>query len=133
MHVRTADPRRLLAVLAAVLVLPAVVFLGSAIGRSLQPVTNQPARTLDAIVAWFLSLGQLGLVAVGLLPLLGIAAGAAAVGLWLRRDAALAADLGTLGAAAVVVLRRPSFVLAALAVLLGLVCALVVGVHALAG
>lgn len=49
----TKTGRLSIAILAATLATPAALFFFAAIGRSLQPTTHEPSRTLDALVTWF--------------------------------------------------------------------------------
>jgi hypothetical protein len=74
-------------ILAAALATPAALFFFAAIGRSLQPTSHEPSRTLDALVNWFLGLG--GQWLLGLLVLLPLVAFAAAAALLWRAWATL--------------------------------------------
>lgn len=123
-----------LAVVAVACVVPAAVFFGAAVGRSLQPVEREPARTLQAIVDWFAALGDPALLALLVaLPAVGTLLGIGLVVASLREDVALRSDLLALGAAVAVVLRRPAFVLGLLTVACGIAFFAVMAVHAIAG
>lgn len=134
MQPNVASRRLPLAVVAVACVVPAAIFFAAVIGRSLQPIEHEPARTLDAIVAWFSSLGDPGvLVLLMALPAIGMVLGAGLVVSALREDVALPQDLVALGTAAITVLRRPAFILGLVTVLFGLGFFAVMAVHAIAG
>jgi hypothetical protein len=134
MTTRAIEVRRLAALGAVLLVAPAALFLASAIGRSLQPVAHEPARTLEAVVEAFLALPPT--LAVALLvaaPFVAIGLAAFALSWTLRVDGRLRADLRSAGLALVPILRRPTFVVSAV-VLTGSFAILVFfAVHAIAG
>lgn len=129
-----ADARRLpLVALACLLVAPAAFFFLAALGRTLQPVNHEPARTLDAVVTWFGSLPgpELGVVLL-VLPVVGLG-----LAVWQLRaawaDSAARADLVGLGEAVGRVFRRPALLLSLLVIgFVGLYLS-ALAVHAVAG
>ncbi len=130
----TRSSRFSVAVLAALLAAPAALFFLAAIGRTLQPTTHEPARTLDVLVNWFLGLGGLGLlVLLVVLPFVGAVIAAALLWRTWRADPALRSDLAVLGRAVLPFLRRPAVFLAALVVVFGAAYFAALFVHALAG
>jgi hypothetical protein len=124
----------LMALLTLTLVAPAAVFFFSAVGRSMQPVAHEPARTLSAIVTWFGGLPEVVIliVLVGL-PLTGL--GLAAGVLWRTwtSDEVTRADLAALAGAVARVARRPAIVVNVLVVVFGVLYFAAVTVHAVAG
>jgi hypothetical protein len=130
-----SGPRRLsFAALAMLLVAPAAAFFLSAIGRSLQPTTHEPARTLDAIVTWFEALPNVALVvALVVLPVIGLLLGVGFLWRMWTSDAGLRADASSLAAAVSRIARRPAIVITGLVVAFGVLYFLALTVHAVAG
>ena len=130
----STDARRLPSVaLACLLVAPAAIFFLAAVGRSFQPVTHEPARTLDAVVTWFAGLpsAELGLMLL-LLPAIGLAL--AIRQLWLASgDESVRADLRSLAEASGRFVRRPALVASILVLVFGGLYFLAIAVHAVAG
>ncbi len=122
------------AIAALVLVTPAALFFLATIGRSLQPTTHEPSRTLDAVVTWFGSLGPGA--AVGLLlvmPTLGVLV--AAVLLWTtwQRDLSLRGDVRDLGRALGAFVHRPAFVVVVLVLAFAALFFAAIAIHAVVG
>jgi hypothetical protein len=126
--------RRWAAILSAALAAPAALFFFAAIGRTLQPIDHEPARTLNAVVAWFLGAGGLKLLVL-LLVLPSIALLLAATALWRtwQTDQSLRSDLVAFGRAAIPLLRRPWLLLAALVAGFGAFYLIATFVHAMTG
>ncbi len=117
-----------------VLVAPAAVFFLAAVGRSLQPTTHEPSRTLDAVVTWFGSLDAGA--AVGLLlvmPTVGVLVAAGLLWTTWQRDRSLQGDLRDLGRALAAFVRRPAFVVAVLVLAFAAVFFAAITVHAVTG
>ncbi len=129
------DLRRLpVAALAAILAAPAAMFFLSAIGRSLQPVPHEPARTLDALVTWFVDLAAPWLVVL-LIVMPAVAVAIALAVLWraLASDPGARADLVALGRSVQAVIRRPTLIVTALVVAFGALYFGAITIHAIAG
>lgn len=122
--------QRVAAGLALVLVTPGALFFVAMVGRSLQPVAHEPARTLNVIVLAFLGLP--GPVAIGLIAVAPLAAIALAVWQTGATDPEVAGDLGRL-AAAIPVLRRPTLLVATAVLVLGAAMLAALLVHAIVG
>jgi hypothetical protein len=120
------------AVAAALLVLPALVFLMSAAVRQLQPVQYEPARTADAIFGWFTGLHDGGAI-LWAAPALALALGLVVLWRRLTSDTELRRDVVVLGAVLVRLVRRPVLVAGAFSVLASLVVLTFYVVHAIAG
>lgn len=131
----STDARRLgVAGLSAVLVAPAATFFFAAIGRSLQPITHEPARTLDAIVTWFGALPGAALLALlVVLPFIGLVLAAAILWKTWSGDAAIRADVAAFARDGAKLVRRPAFVLSILVFALGALYFAAMAVHAIAG
>lgn len=120
------------AFLAALLVLPSLVFFASALVRGMQPVAYEPARTAAGVVAWFESLQAGGAILV-LGPILALALGLGALWRRLSADAEILADLRLFGEVAVRLLRRPALVAGVFAVGASSAVLAIVIDHAIAG
>ena len=131
----STDARQLrFAALAAILVAPAAIFFFAAIGRSLQPVTHEPARTLEAIVTWFGALPGASLLALlVMLPCIGLILAASMVRKTWSSDEGTRADVAAFVRAGMRVVRRPAFVLSILVLAFGALYFAAVAVHAIAG
>ncbi len=129
------ERRRLgLALLAVACVVPGTLFFMAAVGRLLQPVEHQPARTLEAIFEAYVGLpaGILAaLVVVG--PLVALVLGLYLVTAEWRTDPTLRQDAGVLATAAVRLVRRPAFAVGAAVSLVAGLVTIVLMVHAIAG
>ena len=120
--------------LALVMAAPAAVFFVSAIGRSLQPTVHQPARTLEAIVAWFGALpGVVSVAVLVVLPFIGLVLAACLLWNTWTTEEGTRADALALAQAATRIVRRFPFLLAALVVVFGVLYFAAVVVHAIAG
>ncbi len=120
------------AFVAALLVMPSLVFLAAALARNAQPVQYQPARAAAAVFDWFVANPAiLPLIALGPVVALPLAL----VVLWrrIRGDAELKADLRELAAVSVRLLRRPAVVLGAFAVVASFAVLVVAADHLIAG
>lgn len=134
MTTRAIDARRLAALGAVLLVAPAALFLASAVGRSLQPVAHEPARTLGSIVEAFLSLPPtLGVALLVVAPFAAFGLAAFALLRTFRVDVGLRADLRSAGLALVPILRRPTFVVSAVVLAASGAVLVFFAVHAIAG
>jgi hypothetical protein len=124
----------LCAALAVVALLPAAVFLASAIGRSLQPTVHEPSRTLNSIVEAALALPPtVTFVLFGVLPPVAIVLAGWAVRDAVRRDAAARDDLESLAHAALRALRHPTLLASAAVALVGVGVVAILVVHAIVG
>ncbi len=105
------------ALLALAAVIPASIVIAAAIVASLQPDAYEPSRTAHQVVGWIGTLPPPA-VAILLLGAPGVALAVGAAVLWrrIRTDEALRADLALLGAVSVRLVRRPTVVVAAVAV-----------------
>lgn len=131
---RMMDGRRVSTLAAAVLVAPAALFFVAAIGRQLQPVQHEPARTLDAIVNAFAALPPtVGVVLVIVAPALALLLAAVVIARTIQTDLTLRADLAVAGRALVPLLRRPTLLVAAAVVVGATAILLFLGVHAIVG
>jgi hypothetical protein len=120
------------ALVAALLVLPALILLSSAAIRLIQPTAYEPAQTANAIVNWF---GSLHAVWVALIigPLVALPLGIAAMWRRLSADADLRSDVRLFVGASGRLLRHPILVLGTFASL-GSLAVLVFAIdHAIAG
>ena len=126
--------RRLAAAVALLLVVPAATFLLSAVGRSLQPTSHEPARTLDAIVSWFGALpGFLPVVLLLVFPMVGFTLATAFVWQTWTTDRTVRADTLALIRAGGRFVRRLPLVIAVLVVLFSVLYFAAIVVHAVAG
>jgi hypothetical protein len=103
---------------AFVAVLPAVVFVTSAVVAALQPSAFEPSRTAHDVIDWMGA--QPGVIVAGLLlvaPAIALVVGSAVLWHGIRADMALRADLAALAAVLVRLGRRPTVVVAVVAVL----------------
>lgn len=102
---------------ALIAVLPAALFLGAAAVASMQPSAYEPSRTAHQFVDWMGA--QPGVVVMGLLvvaPAIALVLGGAVLWRRIRADEALRADFAQLGAVLVRLARRPTVVVATIAV-----------------
>jgi len=133
-HPRSYELRPLAAVAALVLVAPAALFFGAAIGRQLQPVEHQPARALNAIVEGYLALPPavgVGLVIVA--PAAALLLAAFVVWRTVATDPALAGDVDRLGVALAPILRRRTLLLSVIVCCGAAGILLFLAVHAVVG
>jgi hypothetical protein len=128
------DLRRLATFAAVLLVLPAAVFFAAAIGRSLQPVEHEPARTLEAIVEAFAAMPPaLGIALVVVAPLVALCLAAFVVARTFDADERLRGDLRAAGIALMPIVRRPTLVVAAVVLVGSLAILAFLALHAVAG
>ena len=131
---RAIDARRVAAVAAVMLVAPAVVFFTAAIGRSLQPVQHEPARTLEAIVEAFAALPPaIGFALVVVAPLAAFALSVLVLVRTVHSDERLAGDLRAAGLALELIVRRPTFVIAVVVLVASVAIVAFLAVHAIVG
>ncbi len=134
MTIRAIDTRRLAALGALALVLPAVVFFAAAIGRSLQPVQHEPARTLEAIFQAFVALPPaVGVALVALAPLVALGLALFALVRTFRSDERLRDDLRVAGHALAPIVARPTFVISVAVVVASAAILAFLAVHAIVG
>ncbi len=122
------------AVGSVLLVAPAVVFFGAAIGRLLQPPNREPAHLAGVVFDWFVSLPQYAAALVLLAaPSTALVLGGLVLWRSLADDDALREDVRTLGRVSIRILRRPAAWLSALVVLASAGILVIVGWHAIVG
>jgi hypothetical protein len=128
------DLRRPAAAIAVALIAPAGLFFLAVVGRSLQPIEHEPARTLNHIAQAFLGLPAVagGLVIV-VAPALALLLAAAVVWRTFVTDRALTADIARLARAMVPFLRRPTLLVALVVAVAALAMAVFLAVHAIVG
>jgi len=117
---------------AVLLVLPALILLGSAAVRGLQPPPYEPARTAGALFDWFASIGA-GQAILVIGPLLALVLGLLAVWRRLADDADLRSDVAIFVSTGGRLLRRPALVAGAVATLGSVAVLAFVLDHAIAG
>jgi hypothetical protein len=117
---------------ALLLVLPALLFLASAIVRHMQPDAYEPARHADQVFAWFDSLHAADLI-LWAGPIAALVLGLLAVVWRLRDDLALRADVLEFGQVGLRLLRRPALVAGIVAVCASLAVLIFMADHAIAG
>ncbi len=102
---------------ALIAVVPAAVFLAAAAVASMQPSAYEPSRTAHQFVDWMDA--QPGAIVAAFLlvaPAVAFVVGGAVLWRRIRADETLRADLAELGAVLVRLVRRPTVVVAAVAV-----------------
>ena len=117
---------------AVLLVLPALILLGSAAVRGLQPPPYEPARTAGALFDWFASIGA-GQAILVIGPLLALVLGLLAVWRRLADDADLRSDVAIFVSTGGRLLRRPALIAGAVATLGSVAVLVFVLDHAIAG
>ncbi len=134
MTTRAIDVRRIAALGALALVSPAVVFFAAALGRSLQPVQHEPARTLDGIFQAFAALPSAVAVAlVVVAPLVALGLALFALVRTFRSDDRLREDLRVAGRALVPIAGRPIFVISVVVFVASAAILAFLAVHAIVG
>ncbi len=120
------------ALVAALLILPALILLSSAAMRQMQPAAYEPAHTANAIVTWF---GSLHVVRAALIvgPLVALPLAVAAMWRRLSADAGLRSDVLLFVGASGRLMRHPILVLGTFASLGSLAVLLFAIDHAIAG
>ena len=133
-HRIPADLRRETAAVALGLVVPAGLFFLSVVGRALQPIDHEPARTLNQIAQAFLDLpAAVGVLVIVLAPAVGLVLGATVVWRTVNTDPTLASDITCLARAIVPFLRRPTLLVALVVTVAALAMTILVMVHAFVG
>ncbi len=132
--VRTRTPALVSAVVAVLLVVPAVTFLTSAMVRGMQPSRYQPAHVAQAVFDAFASLGPGWFWAtVVIAPAVALVVSLLVIRWRLGSDAAAREDLRALALGVRRILHQPAIVLAALAFLASAAVLSFAVTHAIAG
>ena len=128
------DLRRETATVALALVAPAGLFFLSVVGRALQPIDHEPARTLNQIAQAFIDLpAAVGVLVIVLAPAVGLLLSATVVWRTVDTDPTLASDIARLARAIVPFLRRPTLLVALVVTVAALAMTILLMVHALLG
>ena len=128
------DLRRETAAVALGLVVPAGLFFLSVVGRALQPIDHEPARTLNQIAQAFLDLpAAVGVLVIVLAPAVGLVLSATVVWWTVDTDPALASDVTRLARAIVPFLRRTTLLVALVVTVAALAMTILVMVHTFVG